>query len=52
MLKQKGIDLVCGMEINVEGKVETVEYEGETYYFCSPSCRTHFEQDPKKYIGE
>ena len=26
------------------------EYEGQTYYFCCPGCRTAFEKDPTAYL--
>ncbi|TES91956.1 MAG: YHS domain-containing protein, partial [Candidatus Cloacimonadota bacterium] len=30
----------------------TVEHKGETYYFCSSSCKDKFEEEPEKYIGK
>ena len=44
-------DPVCGMKIdplNAKGGRST--YEGETYYFCNPKCKTRFDEDPKKYL--
>ncbi len=40
-------DPICGMDVDV-GKPAggTAEYEGKTYYFCSPGCRTAFMKDP------
>ena len=25
------------------------DYEGATYYFCSPSCKKTFDSDPNKF---
>lgn len=43
-------DPVCGMEIEKSDNAGEVEYKGVVYYFCSPGCRTKFEEDPEKYI--
>jgi YHS domain-containing protein len=45
-------DLVCGMEIDPETAAGTSEYEGKTYYFCSPGCKRSFDKDPEKYVSE
>ena len=34
-------DPICGMEVD-EKTALRLEHEGETYYFCSPSCRDRF----------
>ena len=34
-------DPICGMEVDEKTPLR-VEYEGETYYFCSPGCRDKF----------
>lgn len=44
------IDPVCGMEVTAEQSNRPFEYDGETYYFCAPSCRTKFERDPETYL--
>ncbi|MDP1710225.1 MAG: YHS domain-containing protein [bacterium] len=44
------LDLVCGMELPEETKCK-VKYKNKIYFFCSESCRSHFEMDPEKYIG-
>jgi len=38
------IDPICGMEVD-EKTALSVEYEGQTYYFCSPGCRDKFLSD-------
>ncbi|MBA7617493.1 hypothetical protein ES703_24808 [subsurface metagenome] len=44
-------DPVCGMCVDREKGLKR-EYEGRTYYFCSPHCREIFEREPQKYVGE
>jgi Cu+-exporting ATPase len=38
------IDPICGMEVD-EKTALSAEYEGQTYYFCSPGCRKKFLAD-------
>lgn len=49
---ETAIDLVCGMTVNADESSRPFEYEGKTYYFCAPGCRTAFEKEPEKYIKE
>jgi xanthine dehydrogenase accessory factor len=46
------IDLVCGMTVAANETSRPYEYQGTTYYFCAPGCRTAFEKDPERYIKE
>lgn len=46
------IDPVCKMEVDEENAAATYEYEGETYYFCAPGCKTAFEKDPEQYLRD
>lgn len=52
---------VCGADIEKASPEETdyreesfaqaqVEYEGETYAFCSEEHRREFEENPEKYV--
>ncbi len=44
-------DPVCGMEVDIENPPGgSYEYEGVTYYFCSPGCREDFAEDPPAYL--
>ncbi len=43
-------DPVCGMEISRQTAFDEFVYEGKTYYFCAPSCRQTFEDNPEQYI--
>ena len=49
---ETAIDLVCGMTVTADETSRPYEYEGTTYYFCAPGCRTAFEKEPEKYIEE
>jgi len=46
------IDLVCGMAVAAEKSNRPFDYEGTTYYFCAPGCRTAFEKDPSSFINQ
>lgn len=43
-------DPVCAMVISPGRARAKSEYEGVTYYFCSPNCRDRFEQEPDPYL--
>lgn len=42
-------DPVCGMDVD-EKKAAKKEHEGETYYFCGPTCQWAFENNPDQFI--
>jgi YHS domain-containing protein len=42
---------VSGKEINKEDAAGSMEYKGETYYFCCAGCETKFKEDPDKYVS-
>lgn len=44
-------DPVCGMIFVKEDAAGQTFFENETYYFCAPSCKKSFDNDPKKYLG-
>lgn len=44
-------DPVCGMEVDPKTATLKSEYQGKTYYFCSPGCKKAFDKDPQKYMG-
>ena len=47
------MDVVCGMQVDEQQAIAqglTSEYQGQTYYFCAPSCKRTFESDPGKYV--
>jgi YHS domain-containing protein len=43
-------DPVCGMEVNERHAGHRTQYRGDTYYFCSESCKAAFENHPEKYV--
>jgi YHS domain-containing protein len=46
------IDPVCKMKVDEATAKWTSEYQGETYYFCSPGCKQAFEKSPEQYLAE
>ena len=46
------VDPVCGMTIDSQSASATAEYQGQTYYFCSPACKKAFEKDPAHYAQQ
>ncbi|HKX28021.1 MAG TPA: YHS domain-containing protein [Blastocatellia bacterium] len=44
-------DPVCGMQVNEQQAAGKSQFQGETYYFCSQSCKNKFDQNPQLYIG-
>jgi Cu+-exporting ATPase len=43
-------DPVCGMTVNPQNAAASIQYQGQTYYFCSQLCKTMFEREPEKYV--
>ncbi|HVW85698.1 MAG TPA: heavy metal-binding domain-containing protein, partial [Bryobacteraceae bacterium] len=50
-ISTEAIDPVCGMSIAPEDATGTVEYKGNTYYFCNPSCEEKFRANPQDFAG-
>ena len=48
----KARDPVCGMSVDPATAKHRVEHAGQTFYFCSPGCRTKFESDPARYLDK
>lgn len=44
-------DPVCGMAVDPRRAAAASVHGGNTYYFCSASCRDKFEQEPQKYLA-
>ncbi len=42
-------DPVCGRTVDAEKSMDRVDYQGRTFYFCSPECVEVFETDPAPY---
>jgi len=45
-------DPVCQMTVDPKRAAATSEYQGQTYYFCSPGCKRKFDQNPEQYTGK
>jgi Cu+-exporting ATPase len=46
------LDPVCGMTIPPDDAVGHVDYQGQTYYFCSQSCLDQFRATPEAFLGD
>jgi YHS domain-containing protein len=44
-------DPVCGMDVRETPQAIQSTYRGKTFYFCSPGCKTSFEQNPEDYVN-
>ena len=44
-------DPVCGMTTDPKTAAGKSEYQGQTYYFCSPGCKKAFDKEPQQYVG-
>ena len=44
-------DVVCGMDIDPNTADFQMEYQGETYHFCSSTCHDKFMAEPQKYAS-
>ncbi len=42
-------DPVCGMQVDPKSAGGSVEWKGETYYFCSAGCQKQFEENPARF---
>ena len=45
-------DPVCGMQVDEQRAAGKSEYQGETYYFWSASCKQQFDQNPERYTDQ
>jgi len=43
-------DVICGMQVDPKQAAGGSEYQGRTYYFCSPGCKRKFDDNPAKYV--
>ncbi len=43
-------DPVCGMDVEPSQAAAKTVYKGTIYYFCSPQCKSAFEQNPDYYL--
>jgi Cu+-exporting ATPase len=45
-------DPVCGMSVDPVTGQHRSDFQGHTHHFCSAGCRTKFEANPEKYLGQ
>lgn len=45
-------DLVCGMQVDENLTDKIADYQGQKYYFCSPSCKEKFDAKPESYANK
>ncbi len=45
-------DPVCGMEVNPQTVSDSIDFQGETYFFCSNKCAAKFKERPEDFIKE
>lgn len=50
-LATAAIDPVCGMEVAINGARHWLDHAGSRYYFCCPSCRRQFAQEPDRFLA-
>ncbi len=43
-------DPVCGMTVDDKSPLSS-KHAGQTYFFCSPGCKTKFDQEPDRYVS-
>lgn len=41
-------DPVCGMTVDDKSPYKST-HAGQTYLFCSPGCKTKFDEEPERY---
>ena len=44
-------DLVCGKRVERALAPSSTMYDGRKYSFCSDSCKSTFERDPRHYLA-
>lgn len=48
--KKMAVDPICKMTVDESSAAGKSTYNGITYYFCNPMCKTTFDQNPEKYV--
>lgn len=46
------LDPVCGMKVNPSRAAASHVYHDQTYYFCSKSCASKFQANPKQFLKQ
>ncbi len=45
------IDPVCGMTVDPADAAGSIDYRGQTYYFCNESCVEQFRENPEHFLS-
>ena len=48
---EKVKDPFCGMSVVKNGDLQST-FEGNSYYFCSSSCKEEFDKNPGKFVAD
>jgi YHS domain-containing protein len=40
------------MEIDEQSAAGRSQFQGQTYYFCTQSCKDEFDQNPQQYANQ
>jgi YHS domain-containing protein len=46
------VDPVCKMEVDEKAATDFTTYDQQKYYFCSPTCKEEFEENPEQFRAE
>jgi YHS domain-containing protein len=45
-------DPVCGMDVETNTAAGSTEHKGQTYHFCSLTCKEKFDHNPDQYLAK
>lgn len=45
-------DPVCQMRVSPRTASDSIEYQGQRYYFCASGCSKKFHEHPEKYVTQ
>lgn len=48
-LRKVAKDPICGMSVDENTAKLKSEYKGQTYHFCSMSCKQTFDKEPVRF---
>jgi len=46
------LDPMCGMQVTVDAKTATADFDGKHYYFCNPGCGKAFTANPTEALAK
>ncbi len=49
--RQKAVDPICGMSVDIATAQHVTNYQGQEVYFCCMGCKMTFEAEPEKYLA-